>query len=250
MRPPRMPPPRTQNTVPWPWSVPRLPFSRKVRPNSLISTTTVSCHAGPCSSAKAASPRPSSSSRVARKPLAPPSPTCVSQPPTSTKPTLNCSFINFATRRASTSKPRALTALRPAPSISPIMSRMTSSRIAKPSLTCAARGVPRYMAVMSALWRASTAGLPTNLRPMFATCASPRNTRGSWSVKAMARGRKAASLAPSTDASRLRNPDWKLCASSAPWPSSMASCVSKWLRLRSSVPANGMKAACPFWYSL
>src|SRR5438445_467095 len=108
MRPPRMPPPRTQNTVPWPWSVPRLPFSRKVRPNSLMTTTTVSCHAGPCSSAKAASPRPSSSSRVARKPLAPPSPTCVSQPPTSTKPTLNCSFMSFATRRASASKPRAL----------------------------------------------------------------------------------------------------------------------------------------------
>ncbi|MNK71709.1 hypothetical protein D3C87_911690 [compost metagenome] len=29
----------------------------------------------------------------------------------------------------------------------------------------------------------------------------------------------------------------------------MASCVSKWLRVRSSVPAKAMKAACLRWYS-
>jgi hypothetical protein len=32
---------------------------------------------------------------------------------------------------------------------------------------------------------------------------------------------------------------------SSGWPSSMLSCVSKWLRDRSSVPANGTKATCP-----
>jgi len=37
----------TQYTVPCPWSVPRVPFSRKVRPNSEITTTTVWLHAGP-----------------------------------------------------------------------------------------------------------------------------------------------------------------------------------------------------------
>jgi len=42
--------------------------------------------------------------------------------------------------------------------------------------------------------------LADELEPMFATCASPRNTGVSWSVKAMARGRKAASLAPAPTA--------------------------------------------------
>ena len=51
MRPPRTAPPITQYTVPWPWSVPLLPFSRKVRPNSLMTTTVVRFQASPMASA-------------------------------------------------------------------------------------------------------------------------------------------------------------------------------------------------------
>ena len=45
--PPRTPPPITNDTLAWPWSVPRLPFSRTVRPNSVIVTTTTSSMRSP-----------------------------------------------------------------------------------------------------------------------------------------------------------------------------------------------------------
>src|SRR5450830_1442612 len=77
-RPPCSPPPSTHSTEPCPWSVPRLPFSRKVRPNSLITTTVVRPQASPISSARTARPWPNSSKRLASAPLAPPCATWVS----------------------------------------------------------------------------------------------------------------------------------------------------------------------------
>ena len=52
--------------------------------------------------------------------------------------------------------------------------------------------------------------------------------------------------APSTPASRFMKPDWKLREPCRAWPSSIESCVSKWLREVSSVPAKGTNAACFF----
>ena len=50
--------------LPWPWSVPRLPFSPTARPNSDIVRTTVSAMRSPRSVTSAAMPRAKSSSRV------------------------------------------------------------------------------------------------------------------------------------------------------------------------------------------
>ena len=41
-------------------------------------------------------------------------------------------------------------------------------------------------------------------------------------------------------------PDWKSRRPCSAWPSSIESCVSKWLREVSSVPVKGMKAASFF----
>ena len=56
-------------TLPWPWSVPPLPFSRTVRPNSDITTTTVSRQASPDPRASAARPSPSGRSLFGQLPL-------------------------------------------------------------------------------------------------------------------------------------------------------------------------------------
>ena len=64
-----------------------------------MTTTTVLRHCSPISSAKALKPRPRSSSLPASAPVAAPCPTCVSQPPTSTKPRSKRSRIKCAMRR-------------------------------------------------------------------------------------------------------------------------------------------------------
>ena len=46
-RPPVTAPPSTKATVPVPWSVPLVPFTRTVRPNSVIVSTAVCRHASP-----------------------------------------------------------------------------------------------------------------------------------------------------------------------------------------------------------
>ncbi len=89
-------------------------------------------------------------------------------------------------RRASSSNPRALMALRLAASISAAMSRSTSSRTAKPWFTAPESSVPWYIAPMMWLWRASTAGRFTLRSTVFATCTSPCIASGTRSVKAMA----------------------------------------------------------------
>ena len=61
--PPRTPPPITNETLAWPWSVPRLPFSRTVRPNSVRVTSTTSRMRSPRSRWNAASAWPSSRRR-------------------------------------------------------------------------------------------------------------------------------------------------------------------------------------------
>ena len=56
-------------------------------------------------------------------------------------------------------------------------------------------------------------------------------------------------LPSSAAARRFRKPERKspFLSRAAPWPSSMRFWVSKWLRLVSSVPANGTKASWRFW---
>ena len=85
---------------------------------------------------------------------------------------------------------------------------------------------------------ASNEGFATVSRARFGTGVAPRNTIGSCCVNAIE------SRVPSTCARRFRNPDWKSRAPCSGWPSSMPSCVSKWLRDTSCVPAKGTKAAC------
>ena len=146
-------------------------------------------------------------------------------------------------RRASSSKPLALMALRLADSISPASSRITSSRTVKPSLTWVANGVPPYIAAMILLCRSSTLGLPTERSAMLGTCTSPCMAMGNWSVSAIG------AALPSTPARRFMKPERKLRVPVSGWPSSMLSWVSKWLRVRSSVPAKGRKATWPLRYS-
>ena len=63
-RPPATAPPSTKATVPVPWSVPLVPLTRTVRPNSVIASTAVCRHASPSAVFSAA--RPASSCRSAR----------------------------------------------------------------------------------------------------------------------------------------------------------------------------------------
>jgi hypothetical protein len=86
--------------------------------------------------------------------------------------------MSLAMRRASSSKPRAVSALRLAASISPASSCMTPSRTLNPSATGAASAVSLYIAAMTALWRASTPGLLNCLSATFGTCTSPRKVTG------------------------------------------------------------------------
>ncbi len=141
-------------------------------------------------------------------------------------------------RRASSSKPLVVMALRLAASISPAMSCITASRTLKPSFTRDSSRVPRYISRMISLWRASTPGRARLRIAMLGTSMSPRKMSGSWSVKDMPRW---SDIAPTR---RLRNPDWKSRCAPRGCPSSMESCVSKWLRERSSVPAKGTNATC------
>src|SRR5438093_1606994 len=63
-----MPPPIAIIALPWPWSVPRFPFSLTARPNSDIVKTTVSSIRSPRSVTSAARPRLKSSSLTAANP--------------------------------------------------------------------------------------------------------------------------------------------------------------------------------------
>ncbi|MNT47725.1 hypothetical protein D3C72_1844640 [compost metagenome] len=84
--------------------------------------------------------------------------------------------------------------------------------------------------------------LPTERSAMFGTCTPPWKISGSWSVKEMA---WLPCLAFKLCASRFKKPERKSRRPPSSCPSSMLSCVSKWLRVRSVVPANGMNAASP-----
>ena len=101
--------------------------------------------------------------------------------PTSPKPRLNLSRIRRPIRRASSSNPLAVTALRLAASISVDISRITSSRTPKPSLTVIASRVSRYIAEMIPLWRASTDGLPNDLSAPVVFSIKPAS-ESTWSA--------------------------------------------------------------------
>src|SRR5260370_1154740 len=83
MRPPLSAPPVRNATVPCPWSVPSVPLMRAVRPNSVMTATTVSCHASPILVSMAASAPSSAPRRLASWPAAAPPLISVSPP---TKP--------------------------------------------------------------------------------------------------------------------------------------------------------------------
>ena len=70
--------------LPWPWSVPRVPFSCAVRPNSLATTTTSPGWSKSRDSCASAAPR--LPSLPASWPVAAPWLACVSQPPADRKP--------------------------------------------------------------------------------------------------------------------------------------------------------------------
>ena len=63
-RPPATAPPSTNATVAVPWSVPLVPFTRAVRPNSVIASTAVRRHSGPSAAFSAASPASSVAQHV------------------------------------------------------------------------------------------------------------------------------------------------------------------------------------------
>ena len=252
MRPPRTEPPSTQYTVPCPWSVPRVPFSRKVRPNSEITATTVLLHADPICSANTASPWPRLPSRFESWPCAFPSLTCVSQPPTSMNARLNLSRMSPAMRRDSSSNPRALIALRLAACISllgppeAIISACSATvlRSSKPSLIRCSKRVPAYMPARTAICRSSNGARAVPLSETLGTTTSPVITTGNPSVNATG-----AAAPPSEAASRFMKPDpngrGPAPALAGGSPASTRSCVSKWLRLMSSAPAKVTKAAWP-----
>jgi hypothetical protein len=85
-------------TLAWPWSVPRLPFSRAVRPNSDMVTTTVSSPRSPRSVQKAASDWEKSLSTLASWPSVAPSLTWWSQPPMSANATCTPRFALISVR--------------------------------------------------------------------------------------------------------------------------------------------------------
>ncbi|MNM86845.1 hypothetical protein D3C81_990100 [compost metagenome] len=169
-------------------------------------------------------------------------------------------------RRASTSKPRALSERRLAACIScwraamllpPAMSpaaasawRATAWRSSKPSSISDSKRVPRYICASICSWRASNGVRPLPLSETLGTPRGPASTMGRPSVKATG-----AAWPPSACARRLRKPlprstpGW-LRSSPAPGrPASMVSWVSKWLRDKSCVPANGTNASCPRCHS-
>src|SRR5262249_28187570 len=86
-RPPLSAPPARITTVPVPWSVPSLPLMRAVRPNSVVSETTVSLQARPILLLIVAIASSSAVSRNASVPCATPSLMCVSQPLKASAPT-------------------------------------------------------------------------------------------------------------------------------------------------------------------
>ena len=67
--PPRTAPPTRKAQPPVPWSVPRVPFTAAVRPNSVTTKTAVCGHSGPNPSASDFKPLSSPASRVARRPF-------------------------------------------------------------------------------------------------------------------------------------------------------------------------------------
>ena len=80
IRPPATAPPTTNPTVPVPWSVPLVPFTRAVRPNSVITSTAVCAQAGPSAVFSATNPASSCFSGLDRRLVCA---VWVSQPPIS-----------------------------------------------------------------------------------------------------------------------------------------------------------------------
>ena len=141
-------------------------------------------------------------------------------------------------------------ALRLAATISAVRSSLAISaacsatvlRSSKPSAISGSKRVPSYIPAMRSICRASSAGRPLPLSDTFGTCTAPVITTGRPLVNDT--GRPVPSSAP---ARRFRKPEPRL-RRRAPTgrPASRLSWVSKWLRVRSSVPANGTNATWRF----
>src|SRR6185312_12770515 len=108
----------------------------------------------------------------------------------------------------------------------------------------AASGVFLYMPLRIADCRALNWALGSAFSEMLGmSLPAPWKLSGRFLVKAIA------GTPASCADRRARKPERKLARFAVDSPDSMLFCVSKWLRDRSSVPANGTKAICFFCHS-
>src|SRR5262245_48802803 len=233
-RPPFNAPPTRTATVPVPWSVPSVPLMRAVRPNSVMTATTVSLQASAMAFSIAAMAVSSAPSRAASCPSAAPSLMCVSQPTKPAAPTRGPSgcaryFAAAPAVVATYSRRRAM----PAPGASPSRGVIVSMPPSRARLNKARRPSNARASLVSVwrerssrrIWVSSLAG-SRRCGAHDITGAGPRTTRGVTGPTAKAlrpRGLTRPS-ASSDDSARLSQPLSVLPGLASPlsstsWPS-------------------------------
>ncbi len=212
-RPPCTAPPSSMAADAVPWSVPPVPLAATVRPNSVATSTTVSAHAGPRPSRKAATIASRLRSCAAsRGPCA----LCVSQPPVSSiamRGPAGCARKRAASRPSSAGLCRAG---------APAMPRAPS---AAAHMACSC-GSAAYSCCTRCTKSSGACAMPDGACEL--TPAAPRSASGTAGVMAMAAS--PAGLRGSSDTSRFSQPSLSACGAAPPVSSTF--CASKCERSR------------------